>query len=132
MKGNTLKQLIAPMTLALATIIPVYWTGSQGEYSSLNLSIDTILTLGLSWVMVLPLLLIYLVRTRYHPFLSIYATTFLLGSSVLTCAFEGISDILLTPFAVFVIGSLALAGIMLFLVIIPNLRRSGSGKSRKS
>lgn len=117
------KKIIVPVLLALLTILYVYWHIEGSEYRSLELSIVFMGGMGLSGLISLILLLVYLFRHKCSLFLTIYITA-LLSGGLAAASFPVVSgDIPISTFLGFIIPGLLLISAMLFVMILPNLRK---------
>jgi hypothetical protein len=126
-----IKKFIAPVLLALGSLLLLYLNSMNGDYASLNFSIAVIMCMGSSGLAAFMLLILYLAKRQYTGSFSIYITVLLIGSFVGYYFLVDPRNIFHFLFSTVGVVSLLLIGFMLFVIIIQNLPRSGKGPGRK-
>ena len=126
-----LQKTLGGILLAPLTIFLLYLAGYKGDYPSLSYSIVILLCSLASVVAAAILMIAYGTSKDYFSFTTAYVTS-LLSSNIVAIILMGFPgdfrELLFSEFGLLLLLMLSLIFAMLFGMIIPNLRRSGTGK----
>ena len=126
-----LQKTLVGILLGPLTVLFLYLSGYRGDFPSLNYSILIFLCSHASVLVAAILMIVYGTSKDYSPIATAYITS-LLSSNIVAFILMGppedLRAFLFSEFGLLLLLMIVLVFAMLFGMIIPNLRRSGTGK----